>query len=234
MYISAPNQSNSVSINNASKFVDKFVGNGLIWNGNKWETLATGINTDFPNATNVAAWEVEFLKQKEIQTGNPTYLFKYAVNATALCGNPNTDWNIATGELYTDMIVELNQAIAYLETQNITINFKGIISYQGESDALNSSCANNWGSNYEKIISGIRSIIGNVKVAVCRINQIAPCRTDFPFDTVVRTEQANWVTSDGNAILINTDIFNRLDAPDCVHLTVKGEYELGYFLSQNI
>ncbi len=99
--------------------------------------------------------EVSFSRELK-KAGYNLAIFKYTKGATGLA----SDWKLpGAGGIYDRMIVELKKAIKLLEDQEYSVNIRGFIWIQGETDAGNEDDANNYSFNLKKLIGDLRTNI---------------------------------------------------------------------------
>jgi len=92
--------------------------------------------------------EVTFSRKLRLAGFNPA-IFKYARGSTSI----HADW-LAPGEggYYDAMVADLATAVANLESQGHTVNIRGLIWIQGESDAETPAIASGYESGLVNII----------------------------------------------------------------------------------
>lgn len=170
--------------------------------------------------------ELEFARQYRAE--NPTktcYIVKYAVGGTALSNTfeGELDWApTSTGELLdrtTAYVTAALAAVADLSVPDPSV----ILWMQGESDGFNSTVANAYGTNLTAFLAAARSAWApGAKFVIGRIS----LSDQIGEPEIVRAKQAEVVTADGNAVLIDTDalVFNPLDG---IHYDTAGLITLG-------
>ena len=107
--------------------------------------------------------EVTFSRKLKEAGYNPA-IFKYTRGSTSI----HADW-LAPGEggYYDAMVADLDIAIAGLESQGHTVNIKGFIWIQGESDAETRAIASAYETSLLSIISDLRNrVVGNSTLPV--------------------------------------------------------------------
>ena len=101
--------------------------------------------------------EVTFSRKLQ-QQGYNTAIFKFSQGATSIYNH----WlNPGDGGLYDDMISDLNTAITTLENQGHTVNIKGFVWIQGESDSNSQPAASAYFNNLTMLISDLRNNVTN-------------------------------------------------------------------------
>ena len=98
--------------------------------------------------------EVSF-SRKLVENGYNPAIFKYTLGGTSIFEHWLTP---GKGGFYDFMILDLNTAINELENQGFTINFRGFIWIQGESDSNSQEAALAYFNNLNSIINDIRII----------------------------------------------------------------------------
>jgi hypothetical protein len=102
--------------------------------------------------------EVTFGRKLKEAGYNPA-IFKYTRGSTSI----HADW-LAPGEggYYDAMVADLDAAITDLESQGLTVNIKGFVWIQGESDAETHAIASAYESGLLSIINDLRNnVVGN-------------------------------------------------------------------------
>ncbi len=107
--------------------------------------------------------EVTFSRKLKEAGYNPA-IFKYTRGSTSI----HSDWlTPGEGGYYDAMVADLDTAIAGLESQGYTVNIKGLIWIQGESDAETHAIANVYETSLLSIISDLRNnVVGNSTLPV--------------------------------------------------------------------
>jgi hypothetical protein len=102
--------------------------------------------------------EVTFGRKLKEAGYNPA-IFKYTRGSTSI----HADWLAPKeGGYYDTMIADLDTAIADLESQGHTVNIKGLIWIQGESDAETHALASAYETSLLSIIGDLRNnVVGN-------------------------------------------------------------------------
>lgn len=97
--------------------------------------------------------EVTFARELKKAGLNPA-IFKYTLGGTGLA----RDWK-APGEsgIYDSMVAHIGTSIQKLEDEGHTVNVRGFIWIQGESDALDDKTANEYEENLSKLIMHLRT-----------------------------------------------------------------------------
>lgn len=93
-----------------------------------------------------------------VQAGYNPAIFKFTQGATSIFEH----WQgPGDGGLYDDMVANLNNAITELENQGLTVNVRGLIWIQGESDSNSDAAANAYFNNLTTIINDLRNNVIN-------------------------------------------------------------------------
>lgn len=156
--------------------------------------------------------------------GNSTYdkpiaIMKFAKGATSLY----SDWDAPSGDCYTAMVQDIPNAKFDLGQANYKFNIRGMIWYQGESDAGSQAVAEAYETNLNTLFADIRDRFDKpeLPIVICKVAY----ETSPPaYIDTVRTAQQNVADADSNIIIVDTDGYERRDA---VHLGAKGMYEVG-------
>lgn len=158
--------------------------------------------------------------------GNATYskpvaILKFAKGATALA----TNWAAPSGDCYTAMIQDIPNGKFDLGQfgSGYKFNIRGMIWYQGESDAGNITRANDYETNLTNFIADVRNRFNRptLPIMICKVSYgfSPPAYLD-----TVRQAQQNVADADANINIIDTDPYPKSDG---VHLDETGMYELG-------
>ena len=120
-------------------------------NSNGWVTMgAQDLGHYFPSGH--FGPEVTF-SRKLVQAGYNPAIFKFTQGATSIFEH----WlNPGDGGLYDDMVTALNTAITDLQNQGYTVNIKGFIWIQGESDSNSDAAANTYFTNLTTLLNDFR------------------------------------------------------------------------------
>ena len=126
-------------------------------NSNGWTTMEPqDLGHYFPDGHFGA--EVTFSRKLKQAGYNPA-IFKYAQGATSIFEH----WlNPGQGGLYDNMVTALNSAITELENQGYTVNIRGFIWIQGESDSGSDAAANAYYYNLNTLINDLRNNVLNL------------------------------------------------------------------------
>lgn len=97
-----------------------------------------------------------------VQAGYNPALFKFTQGATSIFQH----WQgPGDGGLYDTMVNQLNTAITELENQGHTVNIRGFIWIQGESDSNSDAAANAYFNNLSTILNDLRgNVVGNANL----------------------------------------------------------------------
>lgn len=190
-----------------------------IWNSDlgQFEEYEAGANSDTWNADTAAEkWgpEAAFAHAFRDETGaSDIYIVKIAVDSTTLASDAGgDDWDPDnSGELYDDMVGELNSAKAELTGSGKTPVVAAVLWMQGEHDALDSTDASNYGVNLDAFIDAVRSDWGdsNTKFILGRIS----ASEEWTFGSAVRAFQARIARDKTDVQAIDTDSYT-LDTDD--------------------
>ncbi len=198
----------------------------LEWIPGTWGVMDVGVNTS--QAGNRYGPEVGFadtIKAIVDGGGNSTYskplaILKHAKGATDLAVN----WDAPDGYVYKAMEKSLPDAKYNLGQLNYKFNIRGLIWYQGESDAGDLSKANNYESNLNAFFLDVRTRLGvsDLPIVICKVDYTDG--NEPTYLATVRQALQNVADADANIGIIDTDIYSRRDV---VHLDAAGMYQLG-------
>ena len=134
-----------------------FIGNS---SSNGWITMQAQVGRF---ASGHFGSEVTFSRKLKEAGYNPA-IFKYSLGGSSLWGN----WlGPEDGGFYDDLVTNLNAAITDLENQGHTVNVRGVIWIQGESDADNATHANAFQSRLSIIINDMRNnVVNNISLPI--------------------------------------------------------------------
>ena len=158
--------------------------------------------------------EVTFSRELKEAGYNPAIL-KYTRGGSSIHNNWKTPGN---GGYYDQMIVKLNNAISELENLGHTVNIRGFIWIQGESDANNSSNANAYQARLSSIINDMRNNIANNSLLpiILGVDEQHPFIVNQP---AVLNAHQNIAENDDN---IKFTSMYGLPKADATHLTPAG------------
>ncbi len=152
---------------------------------------------------------------------NPVAVLKFAKGATTLA----TDWdaNYVSNFMYDGMVETIPDGKFNLGQAGFRFNIKGLIWYQGESDAFSQTNADNYEDNLNDLFLDIRTRlkVPNLPIIICKIDYAANPPT---YLTEVRAAQQAVADTDSNIKIIDTSGLGRRDD---VHLNAAGMYSLG-------
>jgi len=158
--------------------------------------------------------EVSFARQLKLAGYNPA-IFKYTRGG----GSIYSEWLApGAGGHYDDMVTDFNAAVADLVNQGHTVNIRGFIWVQGESDALNSTIASAYENNLSIFINDLRTNVVNDNnlPIILGLDEQHPW-IDSDLDVV--SAQQNIATNDVNIKFSSMYGFPKADAS---HLTPAG------------
>jgi len=156
----------------------------------------------------------------------PIAIMKFAKGATSLFN----DWDAPSGDCYTAMIQDIPNSKFDLGQANYKFNIRGMIWYQGESDAGSQEVADAYEANLNTLFADIRDRFDKpeLPIVICKVAYETSPPT---YIETVRSGQQNVADADPNIIIIDTTGYERRDA---VHLGAKGMYEFGEEIAAQI
>lgn len=233
--LSAPDQARTYSQTKISL-------SGLGGGSKVFADLVLGSNHSNTGATRFGL-EIPIANAREDASGSrPLYVRKMATGGTYLA--PSTDINVSAGATWsTDEVVGVGAsvwlAMAYYQysmadalDDGIGLDVKGIIWFQGEQDALQSSTADVWETEMTDLIAAFDTYLAlsDAHWHIARIFENPP--DDATAYATVRTAQAAVVTALGaRGTLYDTD---SLLHGDYVHLSSTGLSDLADDMAANI
>jgi hypothetical protein len=150
----------------------------------------------------------------------PIAMAKFAKGGTNLAD----DWDPLglSNYMYDGWISTLNDFKTKLTNGGYTYNIRGVIWFQGEADAANSTNANAYEANLTAFIAQLRSDVGspNLPFVISKIKYT----TDPGFEAVVRTAQQNVADNLQYVSILDAANYTRKDN---VHLDSDSMYQYG-------
>jgi hypothetical protein len=164
--------------------------------------------------------EVSFARDLKKEGYNPA-IFKFCLGATGL----SRDWKSpGGGGIYDAMVKDLKVAISNLKKKGYSLNFRGFVWIQGESDAVNDETASDYKANLELLIADLRTEV----VQDLSLNVILGVDEQHMFvkeRPLVLEAQKQIAQKDRN--IIYTTMYG-LPKADGTHLTPSGLIEHGH------
>ncbi len=164
--------------------------------------------------------EVSFARDLKKEGYNPA-IFKFCLGATGL----SRDWKSpGGGGIYDAMVKDLKVAISNLKKKGYSLNFRGFVWIQGESDAVNDETASDYKANLELLIADLRTEV----VQDLSLNVILGVDEQHMFvkeRPLVLEAQKQIAQNDRN--IIYTTMYG-LPKADGTHLTPTGLIEHGH------
>ncbi len=189
-----------------------------------WTLLKAG-DRSYGNGVTAFGAETNFLF--EHTTANPTEqhaVVKYAVASTSLAD----DWGDGD-TVYNDAIVEVNEAIAEMQTQlGRSCNIASICWLQGETDATDNTDADNYGTNLTSLLTRLRADINGASATTDTL-VIATYTDDagtWPFVAEVNTGKTTVTGADSNAAYLDNTGFATVVSDD-IHLNAATQETIG-------
>lgn len=136
-------------------------------------------------------------------------------------GSQMTEW--ATSYIYTSLY---GACLAAARRAAPAGAIKGILFWQGESDAATATEANQWAARFTRLVKDIRQDLNNptLPVVFAQLGKDPTTRaSEFPAWNIVQEQQ--WLTRDDNLVMVTTD-----DLPvqsDELHSTTATAVEVG-------
>ena len=199
----------------------------VTWLPGNWEQIDPPTNTawQFIGAFGPEVGFSDTVKSL-VDTGSSTTFTRPVAMAKFASGGTNLafDWDPLGGSnyMYDGWVSTLNDFKTKLTNGGYTYNIRGVIWYQGESDAVHSSNANAYEANLTNFIAQVRSDVGdpNLPFVITKIKYVSPPG----FETEVRDAQ--------QAVADNLQYVSILDAAnytfrDNVHLDADSMYQYG-------
>jgi hypothetical protein len=200
----------------------------------KWEPLQVGVNTRCENFADPTAFGAEASLFASLQKRKKTrrLVYKQGQGGTSLAVDwkPIVPYAGGAGARYAQFCEWLSLAAAQAKAQGLTLDLKGILWMQGETDAETEAAANAYLENLRAFFvavdgqwQGLREKHGFPKTAykrvIGRIN--AP---GFKFRDAVRKAQESYCADAATrGVLIDTDQYPL----DWVHYTAAGQIQFG-------
>lgn len=164
--------------------------------------------------------------------GQNIYCVKYAVGATPLhsTGTTNTWYPSQSGGLLDQLLSKVQAAITYLQSLGKTVQLKGLLWAQGETDSWDSIDTATYQTNLQALYNKVNTTLGlsNLPIVVYQIH-VNGQGANTAQKAAIRTAQSNFVAANSKAHLINCDGFI---LRDLYHLDVDGYAYLGRLAAQ--
>lgn len=201
---------------------------GTSASGGGWSGLVLGSNHNDNSTTQFGA-EIPWANSREDNpTGRDLYILKCAEGGMYLAptSDPNVSTSYSTEEpksstgFWRGVMEQYYYAIADALSSSVGLELKAFIAYQGEQDALQSSTADVWGTQFGLVVSEMEEHTGlsGFPVYVARIRDSAP--PDATAYATVRAEQTSAVSTLGSrATLVDVDSYS---FGDSLHLDATG------------
>ncbi len=185
----------------ASSAVTRFTSGGVFVNGLTGVSMVANVGDPVP-LTNRFGPEYGFARKvDELDSA-----FNLAVAKISFGNSKIADWQKgapgAFGDAYGERLVAgINQATAAITGAGNTPVIRGLVWFQGESDAFDGGAAAGYGANFAQMISDLRTDLGIANLPVTVIQTSTPVAG---FNGTVQTAQADFVSGDANAVLVTT------------------------------
>ena len=167
--------------------------------------------------------EVSFSREIK-RAGYDPYIFKYTKGSTSIYN----DWKRpGQGGMYDSMVKDLAIAVSTLEQAGVSVNIRGFIWIQGESDAENDKMAHEFEDNLIRIIADLKEVTNNNELKVILgVDEQHSWVSERP---IVVEAQKNIAALDPN---ISFTSMIGLPKADATHLTPLGLVEHGKIISE--
>ena len=167
--------------------------------------------------------EVSFSREIKMAGYDP-YIFKYTKGSTSIYN----DWKRpGQGGMYDSMVKDLAIAVSTLEQAGVSVNIRGFIWIQGESDAENDKMALEFEDNLIRIIADLKEVTNNNELKVILgVDDQHAWVSERP---IVVEAQKNIAALDPN---ISFTSMIGLPKADATHLTPSGLVEHGKIISE--
>lgn len=203
-----------------------------------FDLLSLGSNHNENSSTQFGA-EVPWANNREDNpTGRPLYILKNARGSTgiapkSLSGDPvsySTQESEVTAGFWNGLLRHYYYAISNALENNVGLDLKAFVAFQGEQDAQNTTLANVWEANFNLIVDKLELHTGlsGFPIYVTRIRDDSP--PDATALAIVRAAQEDVVSTLGaRASLVDVDSYD-YNATDDIHLTADGIVSYGDFI----
>jgi hypothetical protein len=150
-------------------------------------------------------------------------IVKFAISRTRLA----VEWNPVSGVMYSQLLLEVQDALAGLVGMGRTPEIAGFFWMQGETDARELPCATAYEANLENLIDSLRNDLGvaDLPAVVARLHPAINFFGNYPYVMDVRMAQAAVAAADPEGKAIDT--FDLSLSPDILHFDTQGELDLG-------
>lgn len=214
-------QSNMVGLGSASELPTSPVNlqqpqsDVLFYEGGILRDLQPGSGSDFGPEITLGRMVADVLP-------NDNYaIVKYAANGT----NLENDWDPLTGAHYHSFSNVVSSGLSALSNAGHAVRIVGMFWTQGERDAKNGRTAGEYQADLVDFVAAIRNSYGDELPFF--LSRLSIDQTDISLTqrAAIRTGQANFIASDANAYLIDTDGFEMTS--DNLHFNANGQIALG-------
>lgn len=209
------------------------IGNAYIWSVAGWQVLNSITRVNQPNQDNSSfACEMSLAATLTNYTHGNIYIVKYAVGGTPLCNDVSYvghDWSpwISTS-LYAYARNYISNSQTDLANSITSYTKRGLIYYQGETDAMSDTCSANYEYNLTGLINRFRADFGaNLKVWLIQLHS---GYTGIDYLDRVRTAQANVAATLTNIELINIDT---MPLANTLHINWVSQIMLGNYIANS-
>lgn len=211
---------------NTLMYLGEFTGVPATFVPDVWSPLVPGTNTSW-QVSNGFGPEVGFsdeIKSRVDVGTSSTFTKRVAMAKCAYGGLGIANWNSSTGFMYSSTVTFINDLTTKLTNAGYTYNIRGVIWFQGETDASNQTDANAYETNLTNLISDLRTEIGDANLPFV-ISKVSYTSGNEPaYLTTVRTAQQNVADALTNVGILDSDSYGRQDT---VHLSGEGQYQFG-------
>jgi hypothetical protein len=196
------------------------------WIQGTWGTMNVGVNTSAASGR----FGVEYGMAQGFYDLKSTYpdafsthpaFLKHAKGSTTLA----TDWDASFGNnyMYDSMEKAIADARFELAQKGYRLKIRGLVWFQGESDAFTESYADDYEDNLTAFIADVRTRLCDLDLPVV-ICQVAYASSPPTYLSEVRAAQQAVADNDLNVEIIDTDGLARRDT---VHLNADSTFTLG-------
>ncbi len=145
--------------------------------------------------------EVSFLDRMQALRPGPVALMKYFVNGASLDGPFNPDPQVEDGGACRGLLSSIDAAAAWLGAHDGPFAWKGMIWFQGETDAEHAAMAAAYQGNLARLIARVRDHTGECDLPVLIYETQNRTASWTP---IVQAAQANVAASDPEITLVDT------------------------------
>lgn len=198
--------------------------NVLVYYGSGWKTLNSTLNNNqWPSPANQFGLEMSMMKTLATK---PIRLINYAVGGSYLYAVAQSDWNAAnTGELLDLSQALVTQGALDAQLNNIILNIKKYVWYQGEADSALELHANAYKANEDALWTDEKAYFATIKnIIISDMVMVDVQPKDIgTYQGIIRTAKATRDIENTDVVAFDATSYEHSG----VHLTAAGYVDIG-------